>query len=57
MTEFFLIRTKDEYYADNDSKIKLYEAFIEKHKEETPFVAFAKDRLDKLKKEKFLEQD
>jgi tetratricopeptide (TPR) repeat protein len=56
LVEFFLIRTKDEYYADVDTKIKLYEAFVEKHKK-TPFVAFAKDRLEKLKQEKFLEQD
>jgi tetratricopeptide (TPR) repeat protein len=56
MIEFFLIRTKDEYYADVDTKIKLYEAFVEKHKN-IPFIAFAKDRLEKLKQEKFLEQD
>ena len=57
MTEFYLVRTKDEYYADIDTKINLYETFIQKHKKETPFATFANDRLEKLKKEKFLEQD
>ncbi|WP_370390630.1 tetratricopeptide repeat protein [uncultured Winogradskyella sp.] len=56
MTEFFLIRTKDEYYADIDTKINLYEKFKEKHKG-TPFSALADRRLQELKKEKFLEKN
>lgn len=56
MSEFFLIRTKDEFYADTDSKIKLYENYIEKHKK-SPFVAFAQRRLKELKQEKFLEEN
>ncbi len=56
MSEFFLIRTKDEFYADLDSKIKLYENYIEKHKK-SPFMAFAQKRLKALKQEKFLEED
>jgi tetratricopeptide (TPR) repeat protein len=56
MTEFFIIRTKDEFYADLDSKIKLYEDFIKK-KENSPFKPFAERRLKELKQEKFLEQD
>lgn len=53
MSEFFLLRTKDEYYADVDSKIKLYEQFIEKN-EKNPFVSYAQGRLKELKEEKFL---
>lgn len=56
MSEFFLIRTKDEFYADLDTKIKMYEQFVEKHKK-SPFVAFAQKRLKELKQEIFLEQD
>lgn len=56
MTEFFIIRTKDEFYADLDSKIKLYEDFIKK-KEKSTFKPFAERRLKELKQEKFLEQD
>lgn len=56
MSDFFLLRTKDEYYADVDTKIAMYKTFIEKH-QKNPFVQFAKDRLTELKKEKFLEQD
>jgi len=56
LSEFFLIRTKDEFYADVDSKIKLYENYIEKHKK-SPFIVFAQKRLKELKQEKFLEQD
>ncbi|SDS25245.1 tetratricopeptide repeat protein [Winogradskyella sediminis] len=54
MSEFYLLRTKDEYYADIDSKIKLYEQFIEKHKK-SPFLGYVKGRLKELKEEKFLE--
>ncbi|WP_400076381.1 tetratricopeptide repeat protein [Winogradskyella sp. R77965] len=56
MSEFFLIRTKDEFYGDIDSKITLYENYIAKH-EKSPFLTFAQRRLKALKKEKFLEED
>jgi tetratricopeptide (TPR) repeat protein len=56
MTEFFIIRTKDEFYADLDSKINLYEDFIKKGGK-SPFKPFAESRLKELKQEKFLEQD
>ena len=55
MSEFFLLRTKDEYYGDLDSKITLYEQFIEKH-EKSYFITFAQKRLKELKEEKFLEK-
>lgn len=55
MSEFFLLRTKDEYYGDLDSKIALYEQFIEKHKK-SYFITFAQKRLKELKDEKFLEK-
>jgi tetratricopeptide (TPR) repeat protein len=54
MSEFFLLRTKDEFYADLDAKIDLYEDFI-KAKDKSPFLIFAKKRLKELKEEKFLE--
>lgn len=54
--EFFLLKTKDEFYADVDSKIKLYENYIEKHKK-SPFLVFAQRRLKALKQEKFIEED
>ncbi|MFC0603112.1 tetratricopeptide repeat protein [Winogradskyella pulchriflava] len=56
MSEFFLIRTKDEFYADIDSKIKLYEDYLKK-KEKSPFKTYAETRLKELKQEKFIEQD
>ncbi len=56
ITEFFMLRTKDEFYADLDAKIKMYEMFVEKHKK-SPFETFAQRRLKELKQEKFLEQD
>ena len=56
MSEFFLLRTKDEYYGDLDSKITLYEQFIEKHKK-SYFITFAQKRLKELKEEKFLEKE
>lgn len=56
MSEFYLIRTKDEYYADIDTKIKLYEDYLKKH-EKSPFGLYAEERLRQLKEEKFKEED
>jgi len=56
MAEFYILRTKDEYYADIDSKIRLYEQFIEK-KAKSPFLSYAEGRLKELKQEKFLEEE
>lgn len=56
MSEFFILRTKDAYYADLDSKINMYEAYLEKHKK-SPFKSYAESRLKELKQEKFLEED
>ncbi|WP_296380629.1 tetratricopeptide repeat protein [Winogradskyella sp.] len=56
MSEFFILRTKDEFYADLDTKIKMYEDFIKK-KRKSPFAIFAQRRLKELKQEKFLEED
>ncbi len=55
-TQFFLVRTKDEYYEDLDSKIKLYEDFKKKYPK-SPFIKFAQYRLDELKEEKFLKTE
>ncbi len=52
-TRFIIIRTKDEYYADKDAVIKLYEDFLAKYKNE-PYSKFAEMRLKELKEEQFL---
>ena len=49
---FFLLTTKDKYYSDIPTKIKLYQDFIEKH-ESNMFTGFAKKRLRELKEEQF----
>lgn len=56
MSEFYLIRAKEEFYADIDAKIKLYEDFLKK-KEKSPFRMYAEERLKKLKEEKFMKQN
>jgi tetratricopeptide (TPR) repeat protein len=54
--QFFLVRSKDEYYADLDAKIKLYEDFKVKYPKH-PYLPLAEMRLSELKKEKFLDKD
>ncbi|MDT0558959.1 tetratricopeptide repeat protein [Ichthyenterobacterium sp. W332] len=54
--QFFLVRTKDEFYKDIDAKIKLYKDFKDKYPK-SPFLPMAEMRLSELKKEKFLDQD
>ena len=56
MVEFFLLRTKDEFYADIDAKIAMYEKYLSKNKK-SMFVAYAEKRLKALKEEKFLQED
>ncbi|MFP4844905.1 tetratricopeptide repeat protein [Winogradskyella sp. PE311] len=56
MSEFYIIRTKDEFYADLDTKIKMYEDYLKK-KGKSPFKIFAERRLKELKEEKFLEKN
>ncbi|MBL85823.1 MAG: hypothetical protein CMO82_04105 [Winogradskyella sp.] len=56
MNSFFILKSKDEYYADVDAKIKLYEDFIKKEKN-APLKPYAERRLKELKEEKFLERD
>jgi tetratricopeptide (TPR) repeat protein len=56
MSEFFLIRTKEEYYADKEAVIQLYENFIEKYRD-TPISAVASRQLDHLRKETFLQKN
>ncbi|MBA6153150.1 tetratricopeptide repeat protein [Gelidibacter maritimus] len=51
--QFFLVRTKDEYYADRDSKIKVYEVFKDKFPKSI-YTPFANMRLRELKDEKFM---
>jgi len=52
---FFIVTTKDHYYADIDSKIKVYQDFIVNYSN-SPFLSFAKRRLAELKQEKFLKE-
>ncbi|WP_456441898.1 tetratricopeptide repeat protein [Psychroserpens sp.] len=52
---FFIVTTKDHYYADIDSKIKAYEEFIDRYSK-SPFLSFAERRLVELKQEKFLKE-
>ena len=54
MSEFFVIRTKDEFYDDLDTKINMYETYIENNKK-SPFLMFAEKRLKELQEEKFFE--
>jgi tetratricopeptide (TPR) repeat protein len=53
---FFSIISKDKYYKDIDTKIKLYENFMEQYPKSV-YVPFAESRLKELKQEKFLEED
>ena len=52
-TQFLLVLTKDKYYADIDSKIKVYEDFKEKFPNNI-YVSFVDKRLKELKEEKFM---
>jgi tetratricopeptide (TPR) repeat protein len=54
--QFFLVRTKDEFYADRDTKIKVYEAFIEKFPKSV-YLPYANRRLQELKEEKFMKAE
>ncbi len=53
---FFLIFTKDQYYKDFDTRIKLYEQYKEKFPKST-FNSMVEYRISELKKEKFLKKD
>nr|WP_321244808.1 tetratricopeptide repeat protein [uncultured Psychroserpens sp.] len=52
-SEFYIISTKDKYYGDIDTKIKLYEDFRDKYPD-TFYSKFASRRITELKEEKFL---
>ena len=53
---FYIVSTKDKFYADIDTKIKLYEDFIETHPKSS-YAKLAQYRLKQLKEEKFLEEE
>lgn len=55
-TRFLILRTKDEYYADKDAVIKLYEDFLNTYKNES-ISKFAEYRLKELKEKQFLDRD
>ncbi len=54
--QFFLIYTKDRYYEDIDTRIKLYESFKKKFPKSF-FNPMANKRLEELKEERFLKED
>lgn len=54
--KFYIVKTKDEYYADRDLVKKLYKDFVNNHSE-SPFARFAKMRLKELEEESFLKED
>lgn len=51
--QFILARTKDEYYADWDSKINVYEVFVQKFPRSV-YISYVNGRLQELKDEKFM---
>lgn len=53
--KFAMLRTKEEYYADKKTVIKLYEKFVEDHPNEKGFTRFAQLRIKELKEAIFLE--
>lgn len=53
--QFFLIYTKDRYYKDIDTRIKLFENFISKYPK-SMFKGVAEKRISELKEEQFLKQ-
>jgi len=55
-TRFLILRTKDEYYADKDAVIKLYEDFLNTYKNES-ISKFAEYRLKELIEKQFLDRD
>ncbi len=54
--QFFLVYTKDRYYKDVDTRIKLFEAFKTKYPK-SKFNSIIDYRLIELKEEKFLKED
>ena len=54
-TQFFLVYTKDKYYEDIDTRIKLYENYLDKLSKSL-FKSVADKRISELKEEQFLKQ-
>lgn len=55
-TIFYLLLTKDSYYKDIDARMKLHENYI-KNYPNSHFVKWAKEKLNRLKAEKFMSVD
>ncbi|MEW4923839.1 tetratricopeptide repeat protein [Algibacter sp. 2305UL17-15] len=53
---FYVVFTKDQYYKDIETRIKLYEAFKKKFPK-SDFLRMVDFRISALKKEKFIKQD
>jgi len=54
-TQFFLVYTKDKYYEDIDTRIKLYDNYLDKLSKSL-FKSVADKRISELKEEQFLKQ-
>ncbi|RMZ50967.1 hypothetical protein EB822_05650 [Flavobacteriaceae bacterium PRS1] len=54
-TQFFLVYTKDKYYEDIDTRIKLHENYLDKLSKSL-FKSVADKRISELKEEQFLKQ-
>ena len=54
--QFFLIYTKDQYYKDIDTRIKLYETYKEKFPK-SEYSVMANYRITRLKEERFTKKD
>lgn len=53
-THFRMLLTKDAYYADFDSRIKIFEDFQKKFPAKSFYSEYVKKRISELKEEKFL---
>ena len=53
LAQFFLVRTKDAYFADLESKIKAYRIFLEKFPK-SAYRDYAQHRLRELKEKNFM---
>ena len=56
MSQFYLLMAKDKYYADIDTRIKLFQDFKTKNPESS-FMYWIDKRINELKEEKFLKAE
>lgn len=56
MIDFYLLMSKDKYYADYNTRVKLFENFI-KNNPKHPLLSIAKRRLSEIKEDQFLKKE